>query len=269
MVRSFEAAAARPEPDPAELHALLERLCDRYNRPDFIDGDPISVPHRFAERADREIAGFLAATIAWGNRKAIVRNAHRMMRLMDDAPADFVRHASECELARLDAYVHRTFNGRDLRDFVRALRQLDRDFGGLGAFFEARYEATQSLPRTLADFRRVFFAAEHAPHCEKHLSSIERGAACKRLCMFLRWMVRRDDRGVDFGLWTRIPMSALRVPLDVHTGDMGRALGLLTRRQNDWRAVEELTAALRRFDPDDPVRFDFALFGAGLDEPRS
>ncbi|WP_418982979.1 TIGR02757 family protein [Alistipes sp.] len=249
--------------DP-ELRELLERLYDRYNRPEFIPDDPISVPHRYSATADREIAGFFAATIAWGNRKAIVRSGHRMMRCMDDAPADFVRNASERELAALDGFVHRTFNGQDLRDFVLALRRLCTVYGGIGAFFERRYEATGSLRQVLAEFRREFFAADHAPRCEKHLSSVERGAACKRLCMYLRWMVRRDDRGVDFGAWTAIPMSALYLPLDVHVGDMGRALGLLARRQNDWRAVEEITAALREYDPDDPVRYDFSLFGAGI-----
>lgn len=253
--------------DP-ELGELLERLHDTYNRPEFIPEDPISVPHRYAGRADREIAGFFAATIAWGNRKAIVRSGHRLMRCMDDAPADFVRNASERELATLSTFVHRTFNGQDLRDFVLALRGIETRFGGIGAFFESRYEATGSMPATLAAFRREFFSAEHAPRCEKHLSSIERGAACKRLCMYLRWMVRRDGQGVDFGEWARIPMAALYLPLDVHVGEMGRALGLLTRRQNDWRAVEEITAALRTFDPGDPVRFDFALFGAGMDGYR-
>ncbi len=248
-----------------DLRDLLERLHDRYNRPEFIDDDPISVPHRFTDPADREVAGFLAATIAWGNRKAIVRSGHRMMRLMDHAPADFVRHASDRELAQLDGYVHRTFNGGDLRDFVLALRRMEQRHGGLGAFFESRYEATGSMPQALAEFRHEFFAGPHAPRCEKHLSSIAKGAACKRLCMYLRWMVRRDDRGVDFGEWRKIPMSALYLPLDVHTGEVGRALGLLTRRQNDWRAVEEVTAALRAFDPGDPVRFDFALFGVGID----
>ena len=241
-----------------ELKELLERLHDKYNRPEFIEGDPISVPHRYTDRADREIAGFFAATIAWGNRRAIVRSGHRMMRCMDDAPADFVRNASERELATLETYVHRTFNGRDLRDFVLA-------FGGIGAFFEARYAASQSVPAVLAEFRREFFSCDHAPRCEKHLSSIDKGAACKRLCMYLRWMVRRDERGVDFGEWTQIPMSALYIPLDVHTGNMARALGLLSRRQSDWRAVEEVTAALRGFDSADPVRYDFSLFGAGID----
>lgn len=246
-----------------ELKELLEQLYDRYNRPEFIAGDPISIPHRYTDREDREIAGFFAATIAWGNRKAIIASGHRMMRCMDDAPADFVRNASERELALLAGFVHRTFNGHDLRDFVLALRRMQERFGGIGAFFESRYEIRGNIPAVFADFRREFFAADHAPRCEKHLSSIERGAACKRLCMYLRWMVRRDDRGVDFGAWTRIPASALYLPLDVHAGNMGRELGLLTRRQNDWRAVEELTAALREFDPQDPVRFDYSLFAPG------
>ncbi|WP_295936664.1 TIGR02757 family protein [uncultured Alistipes sp.] len=244
-----------------ELKELLERLHDKYNRPEFIEADPISVPHRYRTRADREIAGFFAATIAWGNRKAIVASGHRMMRCMDDAPADFVRNASERELTSLTTFVHRTFNGQDLRDFVLALRRMEEQHGGIGAFFENSYQTTQSIAGTLAAFRSEFFTAGHAPRCEKHLSSVERGAACKRLCMYLRWMVRRDDRGVDFGEWTHIPMSALYIPLDVHAGNMARALGLLTRRQNDWRAVEQTTVSLREFDPADPVRYDFSLFG--------
>lgn len=247
-----------------EVRELLERLHDRYNRPDFIPDDPIAIPHRYADRADREVAGFLSATIAWGNRKSIVRSGHRLMRYMDDAPADFVRNASERELEGLATFVHRTFNGRDLRDFIMGLRRMDALYGGIGAFFESRYEATGDLAAVLGEFRREFFAAEHDPHCEKHLSCVERGAACKRLCMYLRWMVRRDGRGVDFGDWSRIPMSALRIPLDVHVGETARLLGLLARRQNDWRAVELLTAELRSADPHDPVRFDFALFGAGM-----
>lgn len=250
--------------DRAELFDLLEGLHDRYNRPEFIPDDPVSVPHRFTEAEDIEIAGFFAATIAWGSRPVIVRNACRMMSYMDDAPAAFVRSASDGELRVLAGFTHRTFNGGDLRDFVLALRGICERFGSLGGYFERRYRELASVPAVLADFRREFFSCEHAPRCEKHLSSIERGAACKRLNMFLRWMVRRDGRGVDFGLWRSIPMAALYLPLDVHSGDMARELGLLKRRQNDWRAVEEATAALRGFLAEDPVRYDFALFGAGI-----
>ena len=248
-----------------ELRDLLEHLHDKYNRPEFIEPDPISIPHSFSDRHDREVAGFMAATIAWGNRKAIVKSAARMMQYMDDSPADFVRNASASELAHLQSYVHRTFNGQDFTDFVLAIRGITERWGGIGEFFEQNYVATQSIPQVLSLFRKEFFSIEHNPHCEKHLSSIDKGAACKRLNMYLRWFVRHDDRGVDFGLWKKIPMSALYLPLDVHTGNMGRALGLLTRKQSDWKATDEITSSLREFCSDDPVRYDYSLFGAGID----
>ncbi len=248
-----------------ELRELLERLHDKYNRPEFIEADPISVPHRFSSRDDREIAGFFAATIAWGNRKAIVKSANRMVDMMDSSPYDFVMNASERELSYLNAFVHRTFNGTDFLDMFRAIRTIYLRFGGIGRFFEQRYLVRGDIAGVLSDFRREFFLSPHNPHCEKHISSIDKGAACKRLNMYLRWFVRRDERGVDFGEWTMIPMSALYLPLDIHTGNMGRALGLLTRSQSDWKATVEITEALRRFDAADPVRFDYSLFGAGID----
>lgn len=248
-----------------ELRDLLEHLHDKYNRQEFIEADPISIPHSFSDRDDREVAGLLSATIAWGNRKAIVRSARRMMSYMDDAPADFVRNASAKELTHLQSYVHRTFNGQDFTDFVLGMRHIVEQYGGIGNFFENRYAQSEDMTKVLSDFRREFFAAPHNPHSEKHLSSIDKGAACKRLNMYLRWFVRCDDRGVDFGLWRQIPMSALYLPLDVHTGNMGRALGLLQRKQNDWKATAEITASLREFDAEDPVRYDFSLFGAGID----
>lgn len=246
------------------MRELLERLHDRYNNESFIEADPISVPHSFTRPVDREIAGFLAATIAWGNRRAIVQSAHRMMRYMDNAPEDFVRNATEADMEYLRTYVHRTFNGVDFQDFVRGLRHIITEWGSVGNYFETRYEEYGDLRPVFSDFRRDFFAAEHDAHCEKHLSSIDKGAACKRLCMYLRWFVRHDDRGVDFGMWRRIPMSALYMPLDIHTGRMGRNLGLLNRKQSDWKAVEELTASLRELHADDPVRYDYSLFGLGI-----
>lgn len=246
------------------MRELLERLHDRYNNESFIEADPISVPHSFTRPVDREIAGFLAATIAWGNRRAIVQSAHRMMRYMDNAPEDFVRNATETDMEYLRTYVHRTFNGVDFQDFVRGLRHIITEWGSVGNYFETRYEEYGDLRPVFSDFRRDFFTAEHDAHCEKHLSSIDKGAACKRLCMYLRWFVRHDDRGVDFGLWQRIPMSALYMPLDIHTGRMGRNLGLLNRKQSDWKAVEELTASLRELCADDPVRYDYSLFGLGI-----
>ena len=246
------------------MRDLLERLHDRYNNEAFIEADPISVPHSFTNTVDREIAGFLAATIAWGNRRAIVKSAHRMMRYMDNAPEDFVRNATEGDMEYLRSYVHRTFNGMDFQDFVRGLRHILTEWGSVGNYFETRYEEHGDLRPVFSDFRRDFFSIEHDKHSEKHLSSIDKGAACKRLCMYLRWFVRHDDRGVDFGLWRRIPMSALYMPLDIHTGRMGRNLGLLDRKQSDWKAVEELTASLRELHADDPVRYDYSLFGLGI-----
>ena len=247
-----------------EMFELLELLHDRYNNQDFIEADPISVPHSFTATLDREIAGFMAATIAWGNRRAIVQSSHRMMRYMDFAPADFVLNASDAELEQLRSFVHRTFNGGDFRDFVLALRGIISQWGSIGNYFEEHYLATGDMRLVFSAFRRDFFAVEHEARCEKHLSSIDKGAACKRLCMYLRWFVRRDYRGVDFGLWERIPMSALYLPLDIHTGRIGRELGLLSRKQSDWKAVEEITAALRGFSADDPTRYDYSLFGLGI-----
>ncbi|MBQ1213595.1 MAG: TIGR02757 family protein [Tidjanibacter sp.] len=249
-----------------ELHALLEELHDRFNCVDFIEPDPISIPHSFSDPLDREIAGFLAATIAWGNRKAIVKSANRMMDYLDGRPYDFVMGASEWELKGLATYVHRTFNGMDLECFVRALRRVCRQSGSLGEWFQGEWENTGDMREVLAHFRHFFFDFDHPARSEKHLSSIAKGAACKRLNMYLRWMVRRDERGVDFGLWQRIPMSALYLPLDVHSGNVARALGLLERKQSDWRAVEQVTERLREFCPDDPVKYDYALFGAGINK---
>ncbi len=190
----------------------------------------------------------------------ILRNACRMMELMDDAPHDFVRGASDAELARLESFVHRTFNGADFRDFVMALRHMEEAHGGLGAYFEGAWQRLGDMKSVLAEFHREFCGVR-----SKHVSSVERGGACKRLNMFLRWMVRDDGRGVDLGIWRRIPASALYLPLDVHSGRVARKLGLLERRQDDWRAVEEVTVRLRELDPTDPARYDFALFGAGID----
>lgn len=252
-------------PITSDLHELLEELYLRFNNESFIEADPISIPHRYTSKEDREIAGFLSATIAWGNRKAIVKSAHRMMEYLDDAPYDFVCNASANDLEHLHSYVHRTFNGFDLRDFILSLRSICEKYGSVGGFFEGSYAESGSMESVFAHFRREFFSTDHQPRCEKHLSSIERGAACKRLCMYLRWMVRRDGNGVDFGLWQSIPMSALYIPLDLHSGNVARLLGLLERKQSDWKAVVSLTERLREFDAEDPVKYDYALFGAGIE----
>ncbi len=249
-----------------ELKELLEELWLRYDNPDFIEPDPISIPHSFSSQKDCEVSGFLAATIAWGNRKAIVKSANRMMDYLDRRPYDFIVGASEGEMEALRGYVHRTFNGEDLVCFVEALRRICRTYGSLGEWFEGAWMRTGDMRKVLAEFRHEFFDFPHPGRSEKHLSSIAKGAACKRLNMYLRWMVRQDSRGVDFGFWKRIPASALYLPLDLHSGNISRELGILTRRQNDWKAVEEVMTHLREADPTDPVKYDYALFGVGINK---
>lgn len=257
-----------PDPlGPAEVHELLDEAYLRYAVPAFIADDPIQVPRSFGRREDAEVIGFLTATIAWGQRKTIIANAWRLVRLMDNTPHAFIMDASEAELGHLSTFVHRTFNGTDLLHFVRGLRHLYLNHGGLEEAFipPSNGPGLPPMEAMISTFRRRFLEPAHERRTEKHVSDPLRGSNAKRINMFLRWMVRPADRGVDLGLWKRIPTSALHVPLDVHTGRIGRELGLLQRKQDDWKAVQELTAALRRFDPDDPVKYDIALFGLGVE----
>lgn len=247
------------------LKEFLDEKADRYNRPDFIECDPIQVAKKYSHKEDIEIAGFLTATISWGNRPAIIKSALRMMDLLEDNPHDFIVNASESELNRLRKFVHRTFNGDDLVYFVRSLQNIYTVHGGLQAVFENGFQKSATVFGALEHFHRVFFEPD-GERTKKHVSNVAKGASAKRLNMYLRWMCRSDRSGVDFGLWKGIPPSTLMLPLDVHTGNVGRKLGLLQRRSNDWKAVEEITSVLRSFDPDDPVRYDFALFGLGVFE---
>lgn len=247
----------------SHLRTLLDQAYDQHARPAFIASDPIHIPKRFADRRDAELIGFLTATIAWGQRKTIIRNANELVRLMDEAPHDFVTNASETELEGLAHFVHRTFNGMDLLHFVRASRHVIGTYGGFEqAFLEQGGIGT--MAEAIARFKRRFFEIPHPARTQKHVADPAKGSNAKRINMYLRWMVRPNDRGVDLGLWTRITPAQLMVPLDVHTGRVGRELGLLTRPQDDWKAVEELTASLRAFDPMDPVKYDIALFGIGV-----
>ncbi|MCB0790503.1 MAG: TIGR02757 family protein [Flavobacteriales bacterium] len=248
---------------PLDLQELLDEAYDRFARPEFVADDPVQVPRSFPDRSDAEVIGLLTATISWGRRATIIRNAFQMARRMDDAPHDFILHANAAELTRLNGFVHRTFNATDLRYFVRALRHLYRTHGDIeGAFLEN--DRLGNMNEAIARFRSRFFRPAHPPRTRKHVADPSRGSNAKRINMFLRWMVRPDDRGVDLGLWKRIHTRDLMVPLDVHTGRVARALGLLRRTQDDRRSVEELTAALRAFDGEDPVRYDIALFGLGV-----
>ena len=248
------------------IRQLLEEKYLKYNTKDFIESDPIYIPHQFSQKENIEIAGFLTATIAWGQRSTIVKNARKLMLMMDNEPYDFIREASESEITGISSFVHRTFSGTDLQFFIRALRHIDLRYGGLHKLFAGTYRNSGDLMTGLIEFRKAFFEIPHPVRTEKHVADISKGASAKRINMFLRWMVRRDDSGVDFGLWDDIPSSALYIPLDVHSGKVARDLGLLSRRQSDWKAVEELTDNLRKFDPSDPVKYDFALFGMGIFE---
>lgn len=248
---------------------LAELLIDRYNRynvPAYVDDDPIKIPHIFSRKEDIEIAAFLSASIAWGLRKTIINNGLKLMKMMDMAPYQFVMEADEKDLEVLNGFVHRTFNGIDCRYFILSLRNIYQNYGGPEQVFTKGFQKDESILSSLIYFRGVFLSIPHDKRTEKHVSDVSRNSTAKRLNMLLRWMVRSDNQCIDFGLWKDIPTSALMLPLDVHTGNVGRALGILTRKQNDWFAVEEITSFLRSIDPNDPVKFDYALFGMGLNK---
>lgn len=247
----------------ATLKALLDDAYERYAVPAFVNHDPVMIPKEYPNPLDSEIIGFLTATISWGLRKTIITNAREIARLMDHAPYDFVMGAKENELDRLGTFVHRTFNGTDLRQFVLGLRHVQEEYGSMERAFLEKGELG-TMAEAIARFKRRFFEPKHQPRTRKHVADPTNGSHAKRLNMYLRWMVRPNDRGVDLGLWKRITPAQLMVPLDVHTGRVARELGLLTRQQDDWKAVEELTAALRVFDASDPVKYDIALFGIGV-----
>ena len=255
---------------PLEVQEFLLEKAELYEVPDFIPRDPLSIPHRFTERDDIEVAAFFAATLAWGNRVSILKSLHQLMERMDHAPGSFVRGHEECDLKVFDGFVHRTFQAEDARSFVRGLAGLLRSHGTLEAAMLVGWKdphSPESVAGALTQFHQAFMAEKRvATRTKKHVANPAKGSAAKRLNMFLRWMVRPSDRGVDLGLWKGIAPSVLHIPLDVHTSSVGRKLGLLTRASNDWKAVEELTASLRSIDPVDPVRLDFALFGLGAME---
>ncbi|MBF6607711.1 MAG: TIGR02757 family protein [Flavobacterium sp.] len=248
-----------------ELKDFLDEKVSQYNTPQFIDSDPIQIPHLFSGREDIEVSGFLAATIAWGNRTMIIRNSKKIIELMGNAPYDFVMSHSDRELQQLSDFVHRTFNGGDLVTFVTSLKHIYSIHGGPEAIF-AQYIQNDNLQPAIHEFKKAFFEVPHLQRTQKHVGDPARGSSAKRINMFLRWMVRNDNCGVDFGLWDKIPPSALSCPLDVHSGNVARKLGLLNRKQNDAKAVAELDLQLRSLDKNDPVKYDFALFGLGVFE---
>lgn len=249
-----------------ELKAFLEEKYLEYNRPDFIATDPICIPHLFTEKEDIEIAGLLTALIAWGRRDLIIRSARKLMDLMGNAPYVFVMEATEEDLQLLQGFVYRTFQGPDGYAIVKGLRRIYREMGGLEAVMTLQPEH-DSTWHAICNLRAAMLGHPgFTARTQKHLANPAKGSSAKRLNMFLRWMVRKDKRGVDFGIWNNMRPDQLICPLDVHTGNVSRKVGLLKRKQNDWKAAMELTAALRDMDPEDPVKYDFSLFGLGIFE---
>ncbi|ESU25118.1 hypothetical protein FEDK69T_00850 [Flavobacterium enshiense DK69] len=251
--------------DHSELKSFLDEKVELYNNPNFIESDPIQIPHSYTLKEDIEIAGFLASVIAWGNRKMIIRNAQKKMDLMGNSPFDFVMSHTEKDLERLENFVHRTFNGQDFIGFIKSLQNIYKNHGGLEAVF-ALHQEENSMQKSISEFKKIFFEINHLTRTEKHLPDPLSGSAAKRINMYLRWMCRKDNKGVDFGIWKSIAPSKLSCPLDVHSGNVARKLELLTRKQNDAKALLELDKNLRLLDPTDPVKYDFALFGLGVFE---
>lgn len=249
------------------LKEFLDKKTDQYNRPLFIKDDPVSIPHLFSKREDIEIAGLFAALFSWGNRTTIIRKSKELMERMDMSPYQFVTQHTENDLQKLASFKHRTFKPADLLYFIEFLslhysgnKSLENAFcAGIG-------KKDKNVEQGLNGFRKYFFIYDHEKRTEKHISSPELNSSCKRLNMFLRWMVRNDCKGVDFGIWKNISPSQLICPVDVHVTRVAKKTGLLSRNKADWEAAVELTENLKQLDPDDPVKYDFALFGLGVSE---
>jgi uncharacterized protein (TIGR02757 family) len=253
------------------LKSFLDSKVEQYNRPEFIENDPVSIPHLFNKKQDIEITGFWAATLAWGQRVTIINKCKELIGLMDDAPYDFIMNHREPDLKKLLHFKHRTFNDIDTLYFISFFRHHYSYYESLeDAFVPLEIEATAPndvVEKSLNHFRKYFFSLPDYPHrTMKHVSSPSQKSTCKRLNMFLRWMVRKDDRGVDFGVWNKLKPSDLICPCDLHVDRVARKLKLITRKQTDWQTAAELTERLREFDPNDPVKYDFALFGLGIEE---
>jgi uncharacterized protein (TIGR02757 family) len=247
---------------------FLDEKVALFNRPNFIELDPISIPHRFSKKQDIEIAGFFAAILAWGQRKTILNKCNELLACMDNSPYDFMVNHTDGDLKAVLGFKHRTFNEVDALYFIHFLSWFYRNQDSLEkAFLIGQTGAVDSMESMLIQFQRHFFSLEDAPsRTKKHISSPATRSACKRINMYLRWMVRQDQQGVDFGIWKQISPAQLICPCDLHVDRVGRKLGLITRKQTDWYTAVELTQVLRSFDPLDPVKYDFALFGLGVEE---
>ncbi len=250
------------------LKQYLDSECNRYSNLSFIQDDPISIPHQFSLKQDIEIIGLWIALLAWGNRKSILSSGRRLTELMDSSPYDFIKNHNDVDRARFEKFVHRTFNGEDAIYFLEFFQNYYADHESLeSAFSSGLSEEDKNVAPALIHFRNVFIKYANSPRRSlKHISTPENNSRCKRLLMFLRWMVRRDINGVDFGIWRQIKPSQLLMPLDVHVGKIARQLGMLKREQSDWKAVLELSQFCSKLDPLDPVKYDFALFGLGISQ---
>ncbi|OJU76247.1 MAG: TIGR02757 family protein [Bacteroidetes bacterium 47-18] len=252
-----------------DLFPFLEEKYQYYNLNFDIQADPIRIPRQFTRLQDIEISGFFAATIAWGNRKAIINSAGQLMTLMDHAPYDFIMNHGKEDLKRLSGFYYRTFNATDLFYFIEFFRWHYSQYDSLEDAFLLSGDApgTFDMQAALAAFYQHFFSLVTLPfRTQKHIGNVRKNAACKRLNMFLRWMVRSDN--VDFGLWKRIPPARLVCPLDVHVSTVARQLGLIRRKPDDWQTASELTATLRQFDSLDPVKYDLVLFSLGIEQKK-
>ena len=247
---------------------ILDIYYKKYNTIEFIKDDPISIPHQYSLKQDIEITAFWTSMIAWGRRNMIIKNAIRLFELMDNSPYDFIINHKEKDRKRFLDFKHRTFQPTDTLYFLEFLQWFYRQNESLETAFSQWIKPDdENIKPALTGFHNLFFSLENAPErTKKHVATPERKSTCKRLNMFLRWMVRKDDNGVDFGLWNEIKPAQLMIPVDVHVDRISRHLGLLTRKQRDWLAVEEITTNLKKIDPDDPVKYDFALFGIGVME---
>jgi uncharacterized protein (TIGR02757 family) len=249
----------------SELKAFLDCKVLQYNNPTFIESDPIQIPHRYSLKEDIEISSFLTATIAWGNRKMIIKNANKMMELLGNSPYDFVMNHQTSDLDKFDGFVHRTFNSEDFKYFIKSLKNIYLNHEGIESVFQKHVDETSVQP-AIHKFKTIFFSINHHTRTQKHVGDPMKGSAAKRINMMLRWLIRDDNAGVDFGIWKTISPSILSCPLDVHSGNIARKLGMLTRKQNDAKGLFELDNNLRKLDPKDPVKYDFALFGLGVFE---
>ena len=248
-----------------EIKIKLDYFVQKYNTNNFIKNDPIGLVHSFKHQKDIEIFGLLIATLSWGNRKSIINSGNKLIKIMNSEPYYFVKNFSESDIDLLQDFKHRTFNMFDLQFFILQLQKIFKKHTSLEEIFSPNFKNSNNSLESISNFRKIFLGNHQLVRSKKHVANPAKGSAAKRINMYLRWMVRRDENGVDFGIWENISTSKLSCPLDVHSGNSARKLKLLSRTQNDWKAVEELDNSLRMLDSKDPVKYDFALFGLGIE----